>query len=62
MTMLLGVLIGQCVLSDKRPILYQYGEARRRAWEVFSSDSIPIRLSALEIEFDIGEQGQGQQG
>ena len=50
------------LLSDKRPILYQYGEARRRAWEVFSSDSIPIRLSALEIEFDIGEQGQGQQG
>ena len=47
-------------LSDTRPILWQYGSARRRAWEVFSSDSIAIRLKALELEFDIGETGGGQ--
>lgn len=47
-------------LSDSRPILWQYGNARRRAWEVFSSESIPIRLKALELEFDIGETGGGQ--
>lgn len=46
-------------LKDKRPILYQCGEARRRAWEVFSSDSVPIRLEGLELNFDIGEQGMG---
>ena len=44
-------------LSDKRPVLYQYGNARRRAWEVFNSDSIPIRLKAIEIDMDIGEMG-----
>lgn len=49
-------------LSKRRPILYQGGEARRRAYEVFSSDNIPIRLEALEMEFDIGETGGGQEG
>lgn len=44
-------------LFDKRPILYQYGEARRRAWEVFSSDSVPIRLEAIEVDFKLSEQG-----
>jgi hypothetical protein len=46
-------------LQDTRPIIYQCGTARRRAWEVFSSESIPIRLEALELAFDIGEQGMG---
>ena len=50
------------VLSDPRPVLYQCGSARRRAWMITCSDPIPLRLKALEIEFDIGEMGGGQQG
>jgi hypothetical protein len=46
-------------LFDPRPILYQYGQGRRRAWEVFSSDPVPIRLEALEIDFQLSEQGPG---
>lgn len=46
-------------LLDTRPILYQNGTARRRAWEVYSQDSIPIRLEALEMSFEIGEEGYG---
>jgi hypothetical protein len=49
-------------LSLTRPILWRNGTGRRRAWEAFSSDSVPIRLRALELEFDIGEQGGGQEG
>lgn len=49
-------------LADRRPILYQLGEARRRAWEVFSSSDVKIRLRAMELDFDIGEQGGGQEG
>lgn len=49
-------------LSDTRPILYQNGTGRRRAWEIFSSSDVPIRLSSLEMDFDIGEMGLGQEG
>jgi hypothetical protein len=49
-------------LIDKRPIIRQLGEARRRAWEVLITDNVPVRLRAIEIDFDIGEQGQGQEG
>jgi hypothetical protein len=49
-------------MSKSRPIIYQGGSARRRAYEVFSSDSVPIRLEALELNFDVGEQGGGQEG
>jgi hypothetical protein len=45
-------------LSASRSILWQNGTDRRRAHEVFVSDSIPVRLEALEIDFDIGESGQ----
>lgn len=46
-------------LLNRRPRLFQLGEYRRRAWEVFSSADIPIRLEALEINFSINEQGGG---
>lgn len=46
-------------LSKSRPILYQGGSARRRAYEVFSSANAPIRLEALELGFSVGEQGGG---
>lgn len=45
-------------MSAERAVLYQCGEARRRAWEVFISDAIPVRLEALEVEFDIGETAE----
>lgn len=43
-------------LSDNRPIIYQCGSGRRRSWELFSSDNIPIRLEALEVDVSEGEQ------
>lgn len=49
-------------MSTSRPVLYQLGNARRRAWEVFSSSDSTIRIRGLELDFDIGEQGQGQEG
>lgn len=42
-------------LLDTRPILYQNGSARRRAWEIFSSALIPIRLNSMEIDVDVSE-------
>lgn len=48
-------------LINRRPRLFQLGEYRRRAWEVFSSADIPIRLEALEINFGINEQGGGSE-
>ncbi len=45
-------------LSDKRPQLWQSGASRRRSWEFFCSDATPIRIDSLEVDFDVGEQGQ----
>jgi hypothetical protein len=45
-------------LSDSRPILYQLGSARRRAWEVLHTDNVPLRIQALEFNFNLGEQAQ----
>lgn len=42
-------------LLDTRPVIYQNGSARRRAWEIFSADLQPIRLECLEIDIDIAE-------
>ena len=42
-------------LLDSRPILYQNGSARRRAWEVFSDSLQPIRIESLELDIDIAE-------
>jgi hypothetical protein len=47
----------QVDMTTARPVLYQNGQGRRRIWEVFISDSVPIRLRALEIESHIGEGG-----
>jgi len=43
-------------LSNVRPQIFQCGASRRRAWEFFFSDNLPLRLEALEIEFDVHEQ------
>ncbi len=48
----------QVLLSVDRPVLYQNAQARRRAWEVFISDDIPVRLEAAEIDFVVGETGE----
>lgn len=45
-------------LSYDRPVLYQNGQARRRAWEIFVSDNIPVRLEAAELDIVIGETGE----
>lgn len=41
-------------MSDVRPVLYQNGTTRRRAYELFQSDNQPLRLSALELDLDLG--------
>jgi hypothetical protein len=52
----------QVDMTAKRPVLYQGGQARRRIWEVFISDSVPVRIRALEIESHIGEGGSENEG
>jgi hypothetical protein len=52
----------QVDLTTARPVLYQNGQGRRRIWEVFISDSVPVRLRALEIESHIGEGGSENEG
>jgi Phage stabilisation protein len=42
-------------LSDSRPVLYQNGITRRRAYELFSTDDSFIRLAAMEIEIVVGD-------
>lgn len=42
-------------LIRERPILFQCGQARRRSWKFFYSDSTPLRVEALEVDYDIGE-------
>lgn len=41
-------------LSLVRPQLYQLGASRRRAWQIKCTDSQPLRLAAMELDFDIG--------
>ena len=43
-------------LTANRPILYQLGNSRRRAWELLSLSNTPLRLTCLEVNFTIGEQ------
>lgn len=45
-------------LTLARPVLYQNGAARRRAFELFISDNIAARFSYLEMELDVGETGE----
>ena len=41
-------------LSADRSKLYQMGSSRRRAWQFYCTDNVPIRIQAAEISFDIG--------
>lgn len=43
------------LLSNSRAQLFTCGSARRRAWELSCQDNVPLRIEALEIDFDIGE-------
>jgi hypothetical protein len=42
-------------LGNTRSVLFQLGQARRRAWEFFSTSDVPLRIEAAEIAFDVGE-------
>jgi hypothetical protein len=42
-------------LSDSRPVLYQNGVTRRRAYEMFNNDNTFIRLSAMEMDVTVGD-------
>jgi len=42
-------------LKDPRPVLYQNGVSRRRAYELFNTDNTFIRLSKLEMDVTVGE-------
>jgi hypothetical protein len=42
-------------LVDSRPVLYQNGVTRRRAYEFFSTDNSFIRLFSLEMDVTVGE-------
>lgn len=42
-------------LYQERPQLYQLGTSRRRSWEFLCTDNVPLRLDAVEVDFEIGE-------
>jgi hypothetical protein len=49
-------------LNKPRAQIYLGGQDRRRAWEFLCTDPVPLRLTAAEIEFDIGEiENEAQQ-
>jgi hypothetical protein len=41
-------------LNANRSVLYQNGSFRRRAYEFFSTDDVPLRLQACEVDVDPG--------
>jgi hypothetical protein len=41
-------------LNKPRAQIYLGGQDRRRSWEFLCTDPVPLRLTAAEIEFDIG--------
>ena len=43
-------------LNSVRAILYQLGQARRRAWEFLITDNVSLRLSAFELNEEGGEK------
>ena len=45
----------QVNLNQERPIIFQCGQGRRRAWEILFTDPQPLRLEALEINIESGE-------
>lgn len=42
-------------LSDSRPVLFQNGVTRRRAYELFNNDATFIRLLAMEMDVTVGD-------
>jgi hypothetical protein len=42
-------------LSDSRPVLFQNGVTRRRAYELFNNDATFIRLAAMEMDLTVGD-------
>lgn len=42
-------------LGDSRPVLFQNGVTRRRAYEMFNNDATFIRLAALEMDVTVGD-------
>ena len=42
-------------LSDSRPVLFQNGVTRRRAYEMFNNDATFIRLAAMEMDLTVGD-------
>jgi len=41
-------------INQERPVLRQLGQARRRAWELYSTSAVEIRLTALEFTMTKG--------
>ena len=41
-------------LNANRSVLYQNGSFRRRAYEFFNTDNVPLRLQACEVDVDPG--------
>ena len=41
-------------LNADRSVLYQNGSFRRRAYEFFNTDNVPLRLQACEVDADAG--------
>jgi hypothetical protein len=50
----------QINLASKRPQIYMAGAGRRRAYQFLCIDNVPMRLEAIEVDFDIGEMDQSQ--
>lgn len=48
-------------LSNVRSILYQLGQARRRAWMFLVVPTVPHRLAAFEVDIEGGEQQRDPQ-
>jgi hypothetical protein len=47
-------------LNKQRAQIYQTGSGRRRAWEFLCTDNQPLKLLAVEIDFNIGELEESQ--
>jgi hypothetical protein len=47
-------------LNAPRSQIYLGGADRRRAWEFLFTSDVPLRVTAAEIEFSIGELNQEQ--
>lgn len=48
-------------LMSPRCQIYQTGSDRRRAWEIFCTENVPLRLDSIEVDFSVGELDQDSQ-